>query len=319
MRLFSIVMPVYNKEQYVEAAIRSILNQTYQNFELIVIDDGSKDSSAEVIHRITDKRIRYVFQQNGGESVARNHGISLCKSDFIAFLDSDDLWLPDYLETINSLIEKYPDAGAYGCAYLHEQVTEGTYEKAVAMPKSSEEYYLKNYFPFVCSHEQSLTASTTTVRKEVFDKVGGFPVGLKNWVDLDLWARIGLYYNVAFTERECAIYNDLPNSVSKVKAKLHAPTFDNYKEYMHSPEIPEDRKMAFREYVIKEKIYSAYQQYLLDSDGKKAFMELLPYYYTKLNRKTYISVMIQFLIGIDRFYLILDTVKGRRNDKKTAV
>jgi hypothetical protein len=214
------------------------------------------------------------------------------------------------------VIDKYPNAGAYGCAYLHEEVTNETLDKAKIMKKSNKVYTIKNYFSFVMNHEQSLTASTTTVRKTVFEKIGGFPVGLKNWVDLDLWARIGLYYDVIFTERVCAIYNDVSDSVSKVKTKLHAPTFDNYKEFMRRMDITTERKKTFREYVIREKMYSAYQQYLSDKDGKKAFWELLPYWNTKINRKSYYSMMIQFVIGIENFYKLLDFVKGTQNDKK---
>lgn len=312
MRYFSVVMPVYNKEKYVAASIQSILDQTYPYFELIVVDDGSTDGSADVIASVTDDRIRYIRQTNGGESAARNNGIRQAAHGYIAFLDSDDLWLPDYLERINALIDKYPEAGAYGCAYLHEPVVDGTLQKAASMEKDDTEHVIENYFEFVMSHQQSLTASTTTVRRSVFEKAGGFPVGLRNWVDLDLWARIGLYFNVVFTERVCAIYNDLPDSVSKVKVKLHAPTFDDYKKYLRSEDITKERKKTFLEYVIRQKMYSAYQQYLLDQNGWQAFKELLPYWYTKRNRRSYCSMMIQFLITTERFYKIHGFIKGNR-------
>lgn len=305
-------MPVYNKEKYVRTSIESILKQTYPYFELIVVNDGSTDKSEQVIETINDSRIRYIKQKNGGESVARNAGIEAAEYEYVAFLDSDDLWLPDYLENINGLVEKYPNAGAYGCAYVHELVKDDTYDKAMNVPKSDTEFFVDNYFEFVMCHAQSLTASTTTVHKSVFEKVGGFPIGLKNWVDLDLWARIGLYYNVVFSERVCAIYNDLPDSVSKVRVKLHAPVFDDYKKYMKKKEINEKRKKSFREYVIRQKMYSAYQQYLLDKKGLKAFRELLPYWNTKRNRKSYISMMIQFLITTKQFYKLNDLVKGRK-------
>lgn len=314
MRQFSIVMPVYNKEKYVEKSIESILNQNYRYFELIIIDDGSKDKSSEIIKKIAtkDNRIKYVLQKNQGESVARNNGIKIAANEYIAFLDSDDLWLPDFLEVMNRLINQYPDAGAVGCAYFHEPVLENTYIEAMAQVKNKKVIYIKNYFDFVLHHEQHLTASSTIVRRDVFEKVGGFPVGLKNWVDLDLWARIGLFYEIVFTEEKCAIYNDLPDSVSKVSVKLHAPTFDNYQLFMHDSEITKERKKWFKEYVIYEKMYSAYQQYMLDHDGKKAFFELLPYWKTRFNRKSYISMMLQFILSTEKFYKILNLIgKGK--------
>lgn len=313
-RYFSIVMPVYNKEKFVKNSIDSVLAQSHPYFELIIIDDGSTDNSEHIIQGIQDDRIRYIKQENGGESVARNHGIELAQYEYVSFLDSDDLWLPDYLKTMDQLIDKYSDAGAFGCAYLHEQVVEDTLSKAIRMEKSSTDILIQNYFDFDMSHEQSLTASTATVRKDVFEKVGGFPVGLKNWVDLDLWARIGLYYDVAFTDCLCAIYNDVPGSVSKVATKLHAPTYDNYKTFLKRSDIRNDRKKSFREYVIQKKMYSAYQQYLVDEKGLKALFEILPYFYTKRNRKSYFSMVLQFLITPKGFLKLNELRKKHTHD-----
>lgn len=301
---FSVVMPVYNKEAFVKKSIYSVLKQTYPHFELIVVDDGSTDNSGQIITAIDDKRIHYIKQENGGESVARNHGIALAQYSYVAFLDSDDVWLPDYLETMCELIKKYPQAGAYGCSYLHEQVVEGTLEKAILMPKKNTDVLIENYFDYDMTHEQSLTASTTTVRKSVFENVGGFPVGLTNWVDLDLWARIGLYYDVAFTDKICAIYNDVPGSVSKIPAKLHAPTYDNYKTFLRKQDITVARKKTFREYVIQKKLYSTYQQYLADGKRAIAFWEILPLFGTKRNRKMYWSMLLQFVITPKHFLKI---------------
>ncbi len=298
---FSVVMPVYNKEWFVETSIRSVLEQTHEKFELIIVDDGSTDDSSKVVKAISDPRIRYVYQKNGGESRARNHGIRIAKYDYIAFLDSDDIWLPDFLSTMESLIINNPNAAAFGCSYVHEPYNEKLVNKMKDMKKSEEVHYIHNYFDFVLKHEQSLTASTTVCKKRVFEKAGLFPEDLKNWVDLDLWARIGLYYDVVFTEQVCALYNDVPGSVSKVKTKLYAPTFDKYKIYMRDKSILMDRRKMFWEYVARQKMYSAYQQYLTDYKGRKAIMEILPFFRTKRNRKSYWSMIIQFLITPERF------------------
>lgn len=298
---FSVVMPVYNKEWFVETSIRSVLEQTYDKFELIIVDDGSTDDSGKIIQSINDKRIHYIYQKNGGESKARNHGIRIAQYDYIAFLDSDDLWLPDFLETMQILINKNPKAAAFGCGYLHEPFREDLIEKMKIMEKSKDVYQIHNYFDFVFNHEQSLTASTTVCKKKALEYVGLFPEGLKNWVDLDLWARMGLYYDFVFTDQICALYNDVPDSVSKIKTKLFAPTFDNYKKYMKDNNILLDRRKTFWEYVARQKMYSAYQQYLLDHDGKKAIKEILPFFKTRRNRKSYWSMIIQFIITPERF------------------
>ena len=308
-------MPVYNKEKYVRASIESILRQTYPYFELLVIDDGSTDSCGSIIQSLKDSRLCYIRQENGGESSARNHGIRLAKNEFVTFLDSDDLWLPDYLETMNDLINRYPDKRVFGSAYCNEPVKEETLEKIISLPKSNTVHYSDNYFQFTLTHPQSLTSSTTVLHKRVFEKSGMFPLGLKNWVDLDLWARIGMDYSIVFTERICAIYNDLPDSASKAKTRPHAPFVDHYKDFLKRSDLSADKKKFFREYVINLKMQSAYKQFVWDGKGWDKFLELLPFWNTRMHRKKYISIMIQFLIGTERFYKILAFLKGGKYDE----
>ena len=114
---FSIVIPLYNKEKHVARAINSILNQTYQDFEIIIVDDGSTDFSYEEVKKINDPRIKIIRQKNLGVSSARNTGIKEAKNNYIGFLDADDKWKPDFLETIKKLIKDFPGAGAYATSY----------------------------------------------------------------------------------------------------------------------------------------------------------------------------------------------------------
>lgn len=106
--MFSVVIPLYNKKHTIRECIASVLSQSYQDFELLVIDDGSTDNSFQVVSEYSDNRIRIVQQSNGGVSSARNLGLKLAKSKYVALLDADDLWMPDYLEKMNSFIESYP-------------------------------------------------------------------------------------------------------------------------------------------------------------------------------------------------------------------
>ena len=103
---FSVVIPLYNKQNYIKETIKSVLNQTFQNFEIVVVNDGSKDDSIKIIESIQDYRIKLVHQENSGVSVARNMGIKEANAKYIAFLDADDLWLPEFLQTIYELIQK---------------------------------------------------------------------------------------------------------------------------------------------------------------------------------------------------------------------
>jgi glycosyltransferase involved in cell wall biosynthesis len=107
--LVSVIVPVYNGAQYLEAAITSIFAQDYRSIEVIVVDDGSIDDSAQVAKSFKD--IRYMFQQNSGPAAARNSGINSANGDFIAFLDSDDLWMPDKLSLQTNYLHNHPDIG----------------------------------------------------------------------------------------------------------------------------------------------------------------------------------------------------------------
>ncbi|MGB9938210.1 glycosyltransferase family 2 protein [Methanosarcina sp.] len=107
MFIVSVVIPVYNKEPHVKRALRSVLNQTVQDFEMIVINDRSTDKSLQEVKSFSDPRIRLISQENSGVSIACNRGIDEAKSELIAFLDADDEWIPDYLETILRLRESY--------------------------------------------------------------------------------------------------------------------------------------------------------------------------------------------------------------------
>src|SRR5690554_3840739 len=116
--MISVVIPLYNKEKSIMNTIQSVLNQTFQDFEIVVINDGSTDKSAEIVEHIKDFRIRLVHQENQGVSAARNRGIKEAKYDWVAFLDGDDWWSDDFLTVLNDLQIKYPDAGIWAGQYV---------------------------------------------------------------------------------------------------------------------------------------------------------------------------------------------------------
>ncbi|MDA8106173.1 MAG: glycosyltransferase family A protein [Nitrospiraceae bacterium] len=111
-------MPLYNKEDEVDRAVRSVLNQTVSDFELVIVNDGSTDKGPQVVRAIEDQRIRIVDQTNQGVSAARNRGIEEASAELIAFLDADDEWMPDFLETIIDLKEKFPCCKVFATRYL---------------------------------------------------------------------------------------------------------------------------------------------------------------------------------------------------------
>ena len=117
--MISVVIPLYNKERYIERAVYSVLSQTFQQFEIVIVNDGSTDGSVSVIERMNNPLIRLIHQKNGGVSAARNRGIEEARFEYIAFLDADDEWKENHLEVIAGLIRKFPECGVFGTSYYY--------------------------------------------------------------------------------------------------------------------------------------------------------------------------------------------------------
>ena len=113
MPRFSVIIPIYNKEKDVETTIKSVLNQTYIDYEIILVDDGSTDNSLNIVNAIEDDRIQIFTKQNEGVSKTRNYGITKAKAEYIAFLDADDYWYPNHLEILHNLIKKFTKGFAW--------------------------------------------------------------------------------------------------------------------------------------------------------------------------------------------------------------
>lgn len=175
MPIVSVVIPLYNKEKYIERAIRSVLGQNIQDFEIVVIDDGLIDRGAEIVKAINDSRIKLIQQENRGVSVARNRGISEARADLIAFLDADDAWKSQFLEIILRLRDSYPNAGAYTTAYeMKEPCGSIIKPKFNTIPAPPWEGIIPNYFKYALEDPPIFT-SVTVIPKEVFRLVGDFP------------------------------------------------------------------------------------------------------------------------------------------------
>jgi glycosyltransferase involved in cell wall biosynthesis len=190
--MYSVIIPLYNKEKYIVKAIQSVLDQTYSQFELIIVNDGSTDNSLNVVQPYLnqDKRIRLINQRNSGVSTARNNGVKVSGFNFIAFLDADDWWHPDFLKSMKTLIEEFPEAGIYGSAYY--TVKRGILRKT----NLGIEENFKGYIDYVQAYKHSwwmpLTSISVVIPKELFYRSEGFSSKLRFGEDFDLWIRIVL-------------------------------------------------------------------------------------------------------------------------------
>lgn len=206
--LFSIIIPLYNKEQSIASTLQTVLKQTYQDFEIVIVNDGSTDHSVEEVTKVLDSRIRLIHQSNAGVSAARNRGIEEAKGEYIAFLDADDVWKPDYLKTQYELTLKYPGCSVFASNYEFKD-TQGKVTPTIIrkLPFKGEDGILSNYFEIAsCSHPP-LWTSAVMIKKNAIQSIGGFPTGIKSGEDLLTWARLACKYSIAYTKISQAIYN----------------------------------------------------------------------------------------------------------------
>lgn len=275
---FSIIIPLYNKAKYIEKALLSVLNQTYKEFEVIVVDDGSTDDGAEKVKKfmITLKSPEgdllappsggwgVIAQENSGVSTARNNGVKVAKYDYIAFLDADDWWKPTFLEEMKALIEEYPDARIYGSSYY--KVKNGKNIPANIGVDAGFEKGKINYFRvYAKTMWMPLWTGAVIIPKKIYLDENGFKPQLKLGEDFDLWVRIALKYPVVFLNKKLSYYNqDVEQASRAIGVKRYCPEahmlFTDYGTLMQSDDF----------------------KYLFDT---LALYGLLPYYLNKVNQK----------------------------------
>lgn len=215
MRKFSVVIPLYNKANYIKKTIESVLNQSYNEFEIIVIDDGSTDNSSQVVNGINDLRLHLFQQENKGASHARNKGVELSKNDWIAFLDADDIWYKNHLEELNHSIDSFPEAkvvsNGYEIALDKKFIKKPCYSKT--LPKSAD--LIDDYFSFSLIDPLFWTSSIA-VHKDAFKAIGGFDEDISSGQDTDLICRLALKYKLAYNPKVTFLhFKNTENNLSK--------------------------------------------------------------------------------------------------------
>lgn len=208
--LISIIMPAYNAEKTISESIESVLKQTYQNWELLVVNDGSKDNTSSVVKLFNNARIKLIEQVNGGVANARNNGIRQAQGEYIAFLDSDDLWLDEKLER---QITFYQHNSEFGLVYtdkkcFYERIEDAFYCK-YKEPINIDDDYLR-----LLTHDYIATLTVMT-KKEVLDKIGTFDTELFGTEDWDLWIRIAKDYKIGYIVQDLAYYREHSAGISK--------------------------------------------------------------------------------------------------------
>lgn len=217
---FSVIIPLFNKAPYVKKALGSVINQTFRDFEIVVIDDGSTDCSfveAKSVLEGSGVHYQLIYQDNVGVSAARNNGVAHSHGSFLCFLDADDWWALTFLEKMEGLIRAYPDAGIYGTNYYI--VKNGNDRIAVHYAKTGYINYCQSYRKM----QMPLWTGAVCIPRVVFDETGGFKSFLRLGEDFDLWIRIALKYSVAFYDEPQAYYYQDADPKWRLVGRLHDP------------------------------------------------------------------------------------------------
>jgi len=212
--LVSILVPSYNHSSFVEDTIKSILAQTYENVELIVIDDGSTDNSADIIERLaTDAKFTYICQHNHGVAATLNQALSLATGKYISLCASDDIYFSDKIATQVQYLEQYPEYGmCYGKVLCFNESIDHTWE----YPTSNKKDWVYDDLLHGCF----IPAPSTFIRRDVIEEVGGFDETL--WIeDWDLWLRISLKYPIGYQDKFFTYYRQHENNLSTQAFKMY--------------------------------------------------------------------------------------------------
>jgi len=252
--VISVIIPTHNYSKFLPEAVESVLNQTFSDFELIIVDDGSSDDTAAVVEPyLRDCRVRYFYQDNKGLSAARNAGIKAAKGEFIALLDSDDVWMPTKLERQIQLFKDKPDVALVYCMVEHID------ENGKALPhiswphKVGATYRDLMYMPWVVG-----SGSSVLIRKSIFDEVGLFDEGMNSVEDTNMWIRILRHHDSAYIDDVLVRIRKHLRSMQTDIKRMEENNLRHIKKCIELfPELEDYRKEAYF-YVYEGLVYLSY-------------------------------------------------------------
>lgn len=259
MPFFSVIIPLFNKEKYIAQTLESVLKQSFSDFEILIINDGSTDSSEKIVKGFSDSRINYFSTQNQGAAAARNLGIEKATSPYIAFLDADDLWFENHLEELKNLTDRFPNAGMYANRYQLIFENGSTYQPTYSGIPDDYKGEVKDYFASSL-HYAIASSISIAVPKAVFAEVGNFKQYISSGQDTDMWIRIALHYQVVIGNKLTSSYlHFIEGSLSKTTIlEKKIKRFDEYQEQEKSnPSLKKYLDLYRMEYAMQYKMAGA--------------------------------------------------------------
>lgn len=237
---FSVIIPLYNKESTIKETVQSVLNQTYRDFELIIVNDGSTDGSFELVNSIVDDRIKVINKANEGVSVARNTGVASASFDWIMFLDGDDVKDVEALENFALAIEEYQDKKIFSTGYTEKLPNENKRYWNKFLPSDGETAVI-DYVDCMPTGEPPINSSNSAIHKSLFHEYGGFTPRQRQYEDHELWLRMYLPNSIVFINKSLVtVRRDLSGTASQNKVYPkdivnYLNTFGNQLNKLNSP------------------------------------------------------------------------------------
>lgn len=286
----SVVIPVYNKGFILNETLNSVLQQTFTNFEIIIINNGSTDNSLEVLSKFNDSRIHIYSQENKGAAAARNLGIEKSSGEFIAFLDADDYWFPNHLEELINLEKQFPNCGCYCSRYQIKNTKNSVVYPTFKNISSEFIGIVENYFASNYPFKINITLNQM-ISKKIITEMGCFTEGITNGQDLELWTKIGIKYPVAIHNKTTAIYNNyFPNTLSKNSFKTMK--LMSFKQF----EVEESKNSDLKKFLDFHRVFYA-KHYKIIGDNKS-----VQFYLNDVNKDT-IPFMMKIIFKTPSFIL----------------
>jgi glycosyltransferase involved in cell wall biosynthesis len=255
MPFFTVIIPLYNKEKYLEKAINSILNQTFTDFELLIINDCSTDKSVEIASKFISDKVQIIHhEKNSGLAATRNTGIKKATSNYVTFLDADDIWKPHFLEKTYNLIQNFPEARIFGTNYeeIWDSTIKNPHNNSDSLPENFEGYV--NFFKI--NIKQGLyNHGSVCLHKEVYENVGFYNENIQLSQDLDFNIRANYHYKLAYDNSvQMSYFMQTDNQMTR--SSIVNKTIPDYDLYEDWAKTNSDLKkyLDFERYVLGKRL-----------------------------------------------------------------
>lgn len=302
---FSVIIPAYNAENFIQRSVRSVLRQTFSDFEIIVVNDGSNDTTYQKVSSISDERLIVIDKKNEGVSVARNEGIQRAQGEYICFLDADDEFYPNHLSALAEAIEKYKDRAFFSTRFCVSMMDDN--EKIDMPAVTGKIVYYDNIIEELFRFFELIWTGCVCIRKEMFDKYGMFEPGIRLGEDTDMWERVYVHTGLVAIDTVTVKRNrDYSEATKRYTRSFEVDPLNRMPMFLNDETIADSVKESLKTEHELQRL-SVVRSYLFSGDKKKAKEQMKLLSRERIPRKRLFITQLCFVIpsfvirGIIRF------------------